>query len=145
MSSKSIKGRMKNKWWTLFYYAFFHFSWSFVQGTPEKLTQEQVLEELGVKIETKGKKSQQQNCFFFFLLYFNTVHNVWKLREMSHLNFWILTFSTNFCLVKSDLFGNTFCQILSILASFSQPEACGQIVLPDRAFYSTKIGGKWQN
>ena len=36
-----------------------------MQGTPEKLTQEQVLEELGVKIETKGKKSQQQNCFFF--------------------------------------------------------------------------------
>ena len=35
-----------------------------MQGTPEKLTQEQVLEELGVKIETKGKKSQQQNCFF---------------------------------------------------------------------------------
>ena len=54
---------MKNKWWTLFYYTFFHFLWSFVQGTPEKLTQEQVLEELGVKIETKGKKSQQQNCF----------------------------------------------------------------------------------
>ena len=77
---------MKNKWWTLFYYAFFHFSWSFVQGTPEKLTQEQVLEELGVKIETKGKKSQQQNCFFF-LLYFNTVENVGKLCKMSHLNF----------------------------------------------------------
>ena len=37
-----------------------------MQGTPEKLTQEQVLEELGVKIETKGKKSQQQNCFFSF-------------------------------------------------------------------------------
>ena len=64
LRSDSIKGRMKNKWWTLFYYAAFHFSWSFVQGTPEKLTQEQVLEELGVKIETKGKKSQQQNCFF---------------------------------------------------------------------------------
>ena len=33
-----------------------------MQGTPGKLTQEQVLEELGVKIETKGKKNQQQNC-----------------------------------------------------------------------------------
>ena len=29
---------------------------NFALGAPEKLTQEQVLEELGVKIETKGKK-----------------------------------------------------------------------------------------
>ena len=37
-----------------------------MQGTPEKLTQEQVLEELGVKIETKGKKSQHKIVFFSF-------------------------------------------------------------------------------
>ena len=61
----SIKkaSRMKNKWWTLFYYASFHFSWSFVQGAPEKLTQEQVLEELGVKIETKGKPTNNKIVF----------------------------------------------------------------------------------
>ena len=54
---------MKNKWlWTLSYYMFLNFLWTYVQGTPGKLTQEQVLEELGVKIETKGKKNQQQNC-----------------------------------------------------------------------------------
>ena len=52
------KGRMKNKWlWTLSYYMFLNFLWTYVQGTPGKLTQEQVLEELGVKIETKGKKN----------------------------------------------------------------------------------------
>ena len=64
LKSVSIKkGRMKNKWlWTLSYYMFLHFLWTYVQGTPGKLTQEQVLEELGVKIETKGKKNQQQNC-----------------------------------------------------------------------------------
>ena len=74
LRSDSIKGRMKNKWWTLFYYMFFHFLWNFVHGTPEKLTQEQVLEELGVKIETKGKKNQQQNCFslsFLFCLWYH--------------------------------------------------------------------------
>ena len=34
-------------------------------------------------------------------------HIVWKLLKMSHLNFWILTFSTNFCPMKTDLSGNT--------------------------------------
>ena len=34
-------------------------------------------------------------------------HNVWKLLEISHLNFSILAFSTNFCPVKIDLSGNT--------------------------------------
>ena len=33
--------------------------------------------------------------------------NVWKLLKMSHLNFWILPFSTNFCPFKTDLSGNT--------------------------------------
>ena len=31
----------------------------------------------------------------------------WKLLKMSHLNFWILAFSTNFCLIKIDLSDNT--------------------------------------
>ena len=64
---------MKNKWWTLFYYASFHFSWSFVQGAPEKLTQEQVLEELGVKIETKGKPPTTK--LFFLVLLFPKGHS----------------------------------------------------------------------
>ena len=34
-------------------------------------------------------------------------HIVWKLLKMSHLNFWILAFSTNFCPIKTDLSGNT--------------------------------------
>ena len=33
--------------------------------------------------------------------------NVWKLLKMSHLNFWILAFSANFCPIKTDLSGNT--------------------------------------
>ena len=35
------------------------------------------------------------------------VHNVWKLLIMSHLDFLILAFSTNFCSIESDLSGNT--------------------------------------
>ena len=34
------------------------------KSLAEKLTQEQVLEELGVKIETKGKKEGQKACHF---------------------------------------------------------------------------------
>ena len=34
-------------------------------------------------------------------------HIVWKLLKMSHLNFGILAFSTNFCPIKTDLSGNT--------------------------------------
>ena len=34
-------------------------------------------------------------------------HNVLKLLKRSHLNFSILTFSTNFFVIKSDLSGNT--------------------------------------
>ena len=41
------------------------------------------------------------------LQYFEDMHNVWKLLKMSHLNCWILAFSTNFCPIKSDLSGNT--------------------------------------
>ena len=34
-------------------------------------------------------------------------HIVWKSLKMSHLNVWILAFSTNFCPIKADLSGNT--------------------------------------
>ena len=34
-------------------------------------------------------------------------HIVYKLLKMSHLNFWVLAFSTNFCPIKTDLSGNT--------------------------------------
>ena len=34
-------------------------------------------------------------------------HSVWKSPKMSHLNFWILAFSTNFCPNKIDLSDNT--------------------------------------
>ena len=34
-------------------------------------------------------------------------HSVWKLLKMSHLNFLILAFATNFCPIKTDLSGNT--------------------------------------
>ena len=34
-------------------------------------------------------------------------HSVWKLLKMSHLDFSILTFSTIFYPIKSDLSGNT--------------------------------------
>ena len=40
-------------------------------------------------------------------IFCETVHIVWKLLKMSHLNFWILAFSTNFCPIKTDLSGNT--------------------------------------
>ena len=35
------------------------------------------------------------------------LHIVWKLLKMSHLNFWILAFYTNFCPIKIDPSGNT--------------------------------------
>ena len=44
------------------------------------------------------------------LQYFEDMHIVWKLLKMSHLNCWILAFSTNFCPIKSDLSGNTVWQ-----------------------------------
>ena len=50
---------------------------------------------------------------------------VWKLLKMSHLNFWILAFSTNFCPIKTDLSGNTVwplasgCQKLAKIDHFS--------------------------
>ena len=34
-------------------------------------------------------------------------HSVWKSPIMSHLKFWILAFSSNFCPIKTDMSGNT--------------------------------------
>ena len=34
------------------------------------------------------------------------MHIVWKSPKMSHLSFPILAFSTNFCQIKTDLYGN---------------------------------------
>ena len=36
-----------------------------------------------------------------------TDHSVWKFLKISHLNFWILVFSINFCVIKTDFSGNT--------------------------------------
>ena len=44
-------------------------------------------------------------------------HIFWKLLKMSHLNFSILAFSTNFCPIKNDLsrsFGNSKCKPSSL-------------------------------
>ena len=46
------------------------------------------------------------HAFRFFAALLPT-HSVWKLLKMSHLNFSILAFSTNFCSIKSDLSGST--------------------------------------
>ena len=43
----------------------------------------------------------------FLLKMYHFSHIVWKLLKMSHLKFWILAFSTNFCTIKTDLSGNT--------------------------------------
>ena len=45
--------------------------------------------------------------FWIFGQKIRLLHNVWKLLKMSHLDFSILTFSTNFCHIKIDLSGNT--------------------------------------
>ena len=50
-------------------------------------------------------------------------HVVWKLLRMSHLNFGILAFSTNFCPIKTDMSGNTIwhfcCIFMSLEKTFS--------------------------
>ena len=55
--------------------------------------------------------------FWLLLLFFSRknswktinrkMHCVWKSSKMSHLNFWSMVFSTNFCQIKIDLSGNT--------------------------------------
>ena len=42
-----------------------------------------------------------------FSPFFSLSHTVWKILKMSHLNLWILAFSTNFCPIKTDLSGIT--------------------------------------
>ena len=42
-----------------------------------------------------------------FSTIFDPFHSVWKSPKMSHLNFSILAFSTNFCPIKTDLSGNS--------------------------------------
>ena len=44
-------------------------------------------------------------------------HIVWKLLKMSHLNFGILAFSTNFCPIKTYLSGNTVWWVASVFKS----------------------------
>ena len=56
-----------------------------------------------------------QSIFHYYSLLLSTtyifhnllLHSVWKSPKMSHLNFSILAFSTNFCPIKTDLSGNT--------------------------------------
>ena len=54
-----------------------------------------------------------QSFFFWIGPHFSAsrtsplLQSVWKLLKMSHFNFWILAFSTNFCPIKTDLSGNT--------------------------------------
>ena len=55
--------------------------------------------------------------FWLLLLFFSRknswktinreMHSVWKSYKMSQFNFSILTFSTNFCPIENDQFGNT--------------------------------------
>ena len=48
------------------------------------------------------------------------VHGVWKSFKMSHLNFWILAFSTNFCPIKIDLYGSTVWQQASVFQKLAK-------------------------
>ena len=55
-----------NKWTLVFlFYSLFIFNTIYkpVTAAPEKLTPEEVLEELGVKIETKGKKKNLYSIY----------------------------------------------------------------------------------
>ena len=56
------------KWMYLLYWLFLWCSGEFWdKSLAEKLTQEQVLEELGVKIETKGKKRTKKYPVMYFI------------------------------------------------------------------------------
>ena len=50
----------------------------------------------------------------------SVLHIVWKLLKVSHLNFLILAFSTNFCPIKSALSGNTVWQQTSDLQKLAK-------------------------
>ena len=64
----TIMKKKCNKWTLVFlFYSLFIFNNLYktaVNAAPEKLTPEEVLEELGVKIETKGKTNKFSNNFF---------------------------------------------------------------------------------
>ena len=63
----TIMKKKCNKWTLVFlFYSLFIFNNLYktaVNAAPEKLTPEEVLEELGVKIETKGKTNKFQVIF----------------------------------------------------------------------------------
>ena len=61
----TIMKKKCNKWTLVFlFYSLFIFNNLYkTAAAPEKLTPEEVLEELGVKIETKGKTNKFSNNF----------------------------------------------------------------------------------
>ena len=50
---------------------------------------------------------RQARASWYFQVVKPLLDIVWKLLKMSHLNFWILAFSTNFCHIEIDRSGNT--------------------------------------
>ena len=56
------------------------------------------------------------------------VHSVWKSPKMSHLNFWILAFSTNFCPIKIDLSGKTVWPQASGFKNSSKSNICAFLI-----------------
>ena len=73
-------------------FIFYHF-----RGNPKSISTFKV----GIHNHPKSFKTVQ-NC--------HCSNIVWKSLKMSHLNFWILAFSTNFCPIRTDLSGNTVWQ-----------------------------------
>ena len=71
----TIMKKKCNKWTLVFlFYSLFIFNNLYktaVNAAPEKLTPEEVLEELGVKIETKGKTNR--------LYMFKSIKVVWEI------------------------------------------------------------------
>ena len=67
------------------------------------------LKELTMKAKhrSKSKLLRTSNTKTWNLRNIQKVFKPWKLLKMSHLNFWILAISTNFCPIKIDLSGNT--------------------------------------
>ena len=61
------------------------------KSLAEKLTQEQVLEELGVKIETKGKKEGQKNyivCHFLVVFSDGLGNNKIRFQVSEKMDLW---------------------------------------------------------
>ena len=57
-----------------------------------------------------GQLKKLQLLFVYYTT-FTLTQNVWKSPKMSHLNFRILSFSTNFWPNKNDLSGNNVCKL----------------------------------